>query len=387
MIFKYLPLLWANLQRKPLRTTLTLASIIIAFLLFGILEAMRFALTGGAQIAGQDRLITINKTSIIQNLPASYENRIRSVPGVSVTCSHNWFGGVYQEDRNQIGTFAVEAATFFDAYPELQIPEAQKKEWLADRTGALVGRDVATRFSWQVGQTIPIRSNIFTRQDGSPVWEMKISAIYDIRNGDNSGIYFHYDYYNEGLNSMYRKDSIGWVVLRIAQPQRSDQIAATIDALFANSSTETKTTTEKAFIQGFVNQMGNIGAIISVIVTAVFFTMLLVTANAMAQSVRERTNEIAVMKTLGFSSPGITLLILAESLLITLLGGGIGLLLANVLIGGIPAAVKAYFPVVMITTQSLIAAVIMMAALGAIAAALPCYQAGRLKIVDALRKA
>jgi putative ABC transport system permease protein len=387
VILKYVPLLRANLQRKPLRTTLTLASIVIAFLLFGILEAMRFALTGVAQIAGQDRLITINKTSIIQSLPASYENRIRSVAGVSVTCSHNWFGGVYQEDRNQLGTYAVEAATFFDAYPELQIPEAQKKAWRSDRTGALVGRDVATRFGWQVGQTIPIRSNIYTRQDGSRVWEMKITAVYDIRNGDNSGIYFHYDYFNEGLNSMYGKDRIGWVVLRIAQPERSDQIAAAIDAQFANSSTETKTTTEKAFVQGFVNQMGNIGAIISVVVTAVFFTMLLVTANAMAQSVRERTNEIAVMKTLGFSSAGITLLILAESLLITALGGGIGLLLANALIGAVPEAVKAYFPVVMIPAQSMLAAAVMMAALGAISAALPCYQAGRLKIVDALRKA
>ena len=384
---KYLALLWANLQRKRLRTTLTMASIVVAFLLFGILEAMRFALTGFAQIAGQDRLITINKVSIIQNLPASYENKVRTVAGVGVTCSHNWFGGVYQEDRNQLGTIAVEKETFFDAYPELQVSDAEKKDWLADRTGALVGRDVAKRFGWKVGQVIPMRSNIFTREDGTRVWPMKISGIYSVRNGDNSAVYFDYDYFNEGLASAFGRDSIGWLVLRIADPERSAEVARKIDALFANSTTETKTTTEQAFAQGFANQMGNIGAIISVVVTAVFFTMLLVTANAMAQSVRERTSELAVMKTLGFSGGTIMALILAESLLITVIGGGIGLALAGALTGSVPDAVKQYFPVIMIPPQSYVIAVIMVVALGAISAALPCYQAGRLKIVDALRKA
>lgn len=383
---KYLPLLWANLNRKRLRTTLTLASIVVAFLLFGILEAMRFALSGTVGIAGQDRLITINRTSIIQNLPASYENRIRTVPGVSVTCSHNWFGGVYQDDRNQIGTFAVESETFFKAYPELKVADAERNDWLADRAGALVGRDIAARFGWQVGDVIPMRSNIFTREGGGNTWEMKISGIYEIQNGDNNAVYFHYDYFNEALSPMFGRDSIGWVVLRIADPDRSDQIARSIDALFANSSTETKTTTEKAFIQGFANQMGNIGRIISVIVSAVFFTMLLVTANAMAQSVRERTNEIAVLKTLGFSSRSVTSLILAESLLITAIGAAIGLFLANALTGAVPAEAKQYFPVVMIPSRSYVISVIAIAGLGAVSAALPCFQAGRLKIVDALRK-
>ena len=384
---KYLSLLAANLRRKPLRTILTIASIVIAFQLFGILEAMRYALSGGAQIAGQDRLITIHKTSIIQNLPASYENRIRGVAGVAVTCAHNWFGGVYQEDRNQIGTFAVEVATFFDAYPELKVTDAEKKDWLGDRTGALVGRDVANRFGWKVGQVIPMRSNIFTRSDGSNIWELKISGIYDIRNGDNTAVYFNYDYYNEGLNSMFGKDRIGWVVLRIANPEQSASIASTIDNLFANSSTETKTTTEQAFVQGFMNQMGNVGAIISVVVTAVFFTMLLVSANSMAQSVRERTSEIAVMKTLGFSGNTVMTLILAESLLITVIGGGIGLLLATALTSAVGDTVKQFFPVIMIPPRAYVLAAIMMVALGAISAALPCYQAGRLRIVDALRKA
>jgi putative ABC transport system permease protein len=384
---KYLALLYANLQRKRLRTTLTIASILVAFLLFGILEAMRFALSGGAQIQGQDRLITINKISIIQNLPASYENRIRTVPGVKVTNSQNWFGGVYQEDRNQLGTFAVESETFFEANPDIQLTDAEKKAWLADQAGALVGSDVAARFGWKVGQTIPMRSNIFTRTDGSNIWEMKICGIYTIRNGDNTAVFFHYKYFNEGLNSMFGKDNIGMVVLRVDDPARSDEIARNVDSLFANSTTETKTTTEQAFIQGFANQMGNIGAIITVVVTAVFFTMLLVTANSMAQSIRERTNEIAVMKTLGFSSRTIVSLILCESLLITVIGGGLGLLLANAAVNGVPAGVKQYFPTIAIAPQSYVVAAIIIVTLGAISAILPCYQAGRLKIVDALRKA
>jgi putative ABC transport system permease protein len=383
---KYLHLLWANLQRKRLRTTLTFASIMIAFLLFGLLEAMRFALAGNVTIAGQDRLITIHKVSIIQGLPASYENRIRSIPGVAVTCSHNWFGGVYQSDRNQLGTYAVGAATFFEAYPELELAAAEKAAFQKDRTAAVVGRDTAERFGWRVGDTVPIESNIFTREDGSRAWDLKIAGIYTIPDGDNTAVYFHYDYFNEGLAALYGRDWIGWVVLRIADPSKSVATASAIDALFANSSTETKTTTEAAFVQGFANQIGNIGAIVSVVATAVFFTMLLVTANAMAQSVRERTSEIAVMKTLGFSPTTVTSLILAESLLLTTLGGGVGLALASLLTQGLPAAIKQYFPVFTIPPHSYLIAAIMIVGLGAIAAAMPCVQAGRLRIVDALRK-
>jgi len=383
---KYLALLFANLRRKPLRTILTIASILIAFMLFGILEALRSALSGGAQISGQDRLITINKVSIIQNLPAAYENRIRSVPGVKVTNSQNWFGGVYQEDRNQIGTFAVEAETFFETNPDFELTDEERTSWLADRSGAIVGRDVAARFGWKVGQTIPMRSNIFTRTDGSNIWDMKIHGIYTLRNGDNTGVYFHYKYFNESLNGMFGKDNIGMVVVRIADPTRSAEVAAKIDALFANSHTETKTTTEQAFIQSFAAQMGNVGAIITVIVSAVFFTMLLVTANSMAQSIRERTSEIGVMKTLGFSGGLVMTLILAESLLITVIGGGLGLLLADAAVGGIPPEMKAYFPTISIDAQAYVLAVTLIVALGAISAALPCYQAGRLRIVDALRK-
>src|SRR5262245_31970972 len=238
-MFKYLPLLWANLGRKRLRTSLTLASIIVAFLLFGLMQTLRIALTGNPDLAGADRLITMHKVSIIQSLPESYLNRIRGVEGVKAACSHNWFGGVYQEDRNQIPAIAVDVATFFDVYTDYSLPPEQKEAWQRDRTGAIVGSAVAQRFGWKIGDIVPMRSNIFVKKDGGNVWPMKVVGIYSAKNGDNQSVYFHYEYYNESLQ--FGRDQIGWVVMRIADPSRSADIARTIDGMFANSSTEVKT--------------------------------------------------------------------------------------------------------------------------------------------------
>jgi putative ABC transport system permease protein len=383
-MFKFLPLLWANLGRKRLRTGLTLASIIVAFLLFGLMQTLRVALTGSPELAGIDRLITMHKTSFIQSLPLAYLNRIKGVDGVVAATSQDWFGGVYQEDRNQLPTFAVEAETFFKVYDEYQLPPEQLDAFLKDRSSAIVGTMVAQRFGWKVGDVIPMRSNIWTRKEGGNTWPLKIVGIYQATNGDNQNIYLHYDYLNESRREI--RDMIGWVVVRLADPERSAQIAQTIDDLFANSSTETKTSTEKAFIQGFANQMGNIGKLLTMIAAAVFFTMLLVTANTMGQSIRERINEIGVMKTLGFSGAGVTLLILGEALLVTLLGGLIGLALAALASKAIGAAVVQFFPVLGMPASTWVIGAVLIVLLGALAAALPCAQAAQLKIVDALRK-
>jgi len=384
-MFKYLPLLWSNLQRKRLRTWLTLASIVVAFLLFGILQTMRAALTGGADLAGVDRLVTIHKISIIQPLPQSYLNRVRGVEGVRLAMSQDWFGGVYQEDRNQVAALTVDPKLFFDMYPEYTLPEEQQAAWRADRTAAIVGSAIAQRFGWKAGDTIPLRSNIYTRQDGSNVWDMKIAGIYETSNGDTQSLYFHNDYLNE--SRAFGRDTIGMIVMRIADPEKSAQIASAVDAMFANSSAETKTATEKAFVQSFANQMGNIGAIVTAVATAVFFTMLLVIANTMGQSVRERTNELAVMKTLGFSSGQVTVMVLAEALLITLLGAAIGLLVAGLAAAGIGKGLQQFFPLLGMPAQTYVIGAVVAIALGALAAVLPCMQAWQLKIVDALRKA
>ena len=381
---KYLHLLWASLQRKRLRTGLTLASIAVAFLLFGILQTLNAALAGGADLAGVDRLLTIHKVTLIQPLPMSYLNRVRSVEGVRIATAHTWFGGVYQDDRNQLAVMTADPADFFEVYPEYHMPEEQRAAWRAERTGAIVGKTVAERFGWKVGDTIPMRSNIYTRTDGTTVWDMKVVGIFDADNGDNNSIYFQYDYLNESRT--FGRDQIGMVALRVTDVERSAEIARRIDALFANSSTETKTTTEKAFIQGFANQMGNIGAIVTAVATAVFFTMLLVTANTMSQSVRERTSELAVMKTLGFSSTQVTTLVLGEALLITLLGAAIGLGLAALLATGLAAAVQQFFPALGMPAGTFATGAVIAVVLGSLAAALPCAQAWQLRIVDALRK-
>ena len=384
-MLKYLPLLWANLGRKRLRTSLTLASIIVAFLLFGLMQTLRVAMTGSPELAGIDRLITMHKTSFVQSLPLSYLNRIKGVDGVVAASSQDWFGGVYQDDRNQLPAFAIEAPTFFEVYSEYKLAPEEKQTFLQDRSSAIVGPMVAQRFGWKVGDTVPLRSNIWTRKDdGGNVWPMKIAGIYEASNGDNQSIYFHYDYLNESRAEI--RDMIGWVVVKVSNPDRSADIARAIDDSFRNSSTETKTSTEKAFIQGFANQMGNIGKLLTFVAAAVFFTMLLVTANTMGQAIRERINEIGVMKTLGFSGTGVTLLILAEAILVTALGGFIGLALAALASKGIGAAVAQFFPVLGMPAATWGIGTVLIVLLGGLAALLPCTQAARLKIVDALRK-
>ena len=383
-MFKFLPLLWANLGRKPLRTTLTLASILIAFLLFGMLQTLRVAMTGSPEMAGADRLLTTHKVSLIQPLPQSYLNRIRSVPGVTVACSHNWFGGIYQNDRNQLTVFAVETDTFFDTYPEIQLATSERQDWLSDRNSIIVGNAVAQQFGWKVGASIPLRSNIFVKADGSNVWNVKIAGIFTATNGDNPGIYMHYDNFNEART--FGRDNIGWVVMRVADPQKAPEIARAIDAMFANSSTETKTATERVFAQNFANQLGNIGAIVTAVASAVFFTMLLVTANTMAESVRERTNELAVMKTLGFSSFGVTSLVIGESLLMTILGASLGLGLAALLASGMGKAMQQFFPSLGMPSDTFVIGAAIALGLGLLSSILPCTRAWQLKIVDALRK-
>lgn len=384
-MLKYLPLLWANLRRKRLRTGLTLASIIVAFLLFGLMQTLRVALTGSPELAGVDRLVTIHKIAIVNPLPAAYLNRIRAVAGVKAATSHDWFGGMYQNDRNQLPVIAVDVPTFFQVYPEYSLPEEQKQAWLKDRTGVIVGKVVAERFGWKVGDTIPMQSNIWVQKDRTNTWPMKVVGIYDAGNGDNTSLYFHYEYLDQSRGGM-PEGMIGWVVLRVENPARSADVAREIDSLFLNSATETKTATEKAFIQGFANQMGNIGALLGAIAAAVFFTMLLVTANTMGQSVRERLNEIGVMKTLGYSSFAVTSMVLGEALLVTALGGVIGLALAALFSTLLSSAVAQLFPVLGMPASTYAVGAVLIIFLGAIAAVMPCVQAGRLKIVDALRK-
>jgi putative ABC transport system permease protein len=382
---KYLPLLWANLRRKRVRTTLTFLSVVVAFLLFGLLEAVNYALTGGAELAGQDRLVTQHRVSLIQYLPRSYLDRIRGIEGVKVATSQDWFGGIYRDDRNQITATAVEPESFFEVYPEMAASPDQMKVWRSTRTSAIVGSDIAERFGWKVGDKVPLRSNIFRKRDGGDTWDLDIAGIYHVDNGDNNNVFLQYDYLNEART--YGHDEVGWIILRIDDPNRAAAVENTIDTLFANSSTETRTTTESAFLQGFANQMGNIGRIVTIVAAAVFFTMLLVTANAMAQSVRERVRDIAVMRTLGFSNASVVSLVLAEGLAITVLGGVVGLWLGQEFARSIGKQMAQFLPLMMTPPNSYAVGMMLAVALGVLSCAIPCLQVWRLEVVEQLRRA
>jgi len=379
-------LLWANLGRKRSRLILTLACIAVAFILFSLVEALQYALLGGVDLAGQDRLMTMQKVSFTQPLPRSYLERIRGMDGVRSAISQNWFGGYFKDERTQVFSYPILGEeSLIDTYPETVVDPQQFKNWLGERTGALVGTTMMSTMHWKIGDVVPIRSAIYFKKDGSNTWDMKIVGVFDVpTGGDTNGLFFHYDYFNEGLQRGV--DHIGWVALRLKDKNQASQIAAKIDAMFANSAYETKTSTEKAFVQSFANQMGNIGSIVTVIVVAVFFTMLLVTANSMAQSIRERTNEIGVLKTLGFSSAQVTGMVLAESLLITFIGGGIGLLLGGMFAKGIGEQTKQFLPLMHVPPSAYVLGVVCMVVLGVLSGALPCWQAWQLKITDALRR-
>jgi putative ABC transport system permease protein len=383
-MFRFLPLFFANLRRKPLRTGLTLASIIVAFLLFGLLKTLQGALELGADMAGVDRLITMHRMTLAQLFPRSYLTRIDAVEGVRAAVSFNWFGGIYQDDRNQVAAQATDPDRFFEVYPEYALPEAQRADWIADRGSIIVGKVVAQRYGWQVGDTIPLRSQFYQRTDGGNSWDFRIAGIYDASNGDNSGLFFHWTYLNQSIGE---PNLVGYVGLRVTDQTLSREVGARIDAQFANSPAETKTDTERAFIQGFANQMGDIGAIVTAVVSAVFFTILLVAGNTMAQSVRERTSEYAVLKTLGMSAVGVATMVIAEALVIAALGGAIGMLLAVFFAHGMSAALQQFFPVIGVPDEAFVTAAILVLVLAVLAALLPSIEAGRLKITEALRRA
>jgi len=385
MIGKYLPLLASSLRRKRLRTFFTVASIVIAFLLFGLAQSLRYALASGVEVAGADRLLTMHKVSFTQLLPASYEGRIRSVDGVLAVAPQTWFGAWFRDSRNQIPAFPTEPATFLGIYPEYLAPEAQKQAWIADRTGILIGRGVADLFGWKVGDTVPLKSSIWRRQDGSDTWEVTVRGIYDLREGgDTRQILLHQKYFEEA--KLQAKGLVGWYVVKVKDVDQAQAVARRIDALFANSPAETKTSSERAMAQSFVNQVGNIGAILTAIVSAVFFTMLLVTANTMAQSVRERTGEIGVLKTLGFSNRGVLGLVLAESVLVTALGGVLGMLAAWWTGVQFEPVFRQYLPGFKVPREAFASAGLYALLLGLVAGAVPAVQAMRLRIVEALRR-
>jgi putative ABC transport system permease protein len=383
---KFLHLIWSNLRRKKLRTSLTFLSITVAFVLFGLLRAIQQAMTGGVQLAGADRLMVQDKVSIIQLLPESYKERMERIPGVTLATHQTWFGGIYQDPKNFFMQNPVVPEEFFSMHPEFLLSPDQMQAWLKTRTGAVVGRKTAEKFGWKIGDKVPIRSPIWPQSDGNNVWEFDIVGIFDGRdkNTDTTPMFFRYDYFDEARPAR-AKGTVGWYTIRIKDPAQAAEVAKAVDKEFENSDSETKTQTEGAMIQGWVRQIGDIVLIVSFILGAVFFTILLVTGNTMAQAIRERTGELGVLKAIGFTNAQVLVLVLAESCLLTVLGGGLGLALAWLMtMKGDPTG--GLLPLFFLPPRDLIVGGVLCVVLGLATGIFPAVMAMRLRVADALRK-
>lgn len=377
-------LILANLFSRKLRAILMLVAIFFAFLIFGVLAGVQngFNNIGGA--AGENRLVTINKINFTQPMPISYVERIRAVDGVARASHANWFGGYYQEGKNQIVTFAIDPEFYMDIYAtDYKLSADQRAAFLADRSGLLVGQKLAERWGWKLGDRIPLSSNIYTNKNtGKQTWDFTIVGILEPaqENADTSVAFFHHAYFNESVT--FGQDTAGWIVIETTDKALNTEVSKRVDAMFANSPAETATDTEKAFNQAFVGQLGNITLIVTLVVGAAFATILMIVGNTMAMAVRERTKEIGVMKTLGFPSGRIFKMVLGESLLLAMLGGLPALGVAALLLELMRKSVG--FPGLALTLDFTALGIAIMLALGLLTGIIPAWNALRLNIVTAL---
>ena len=382
---KYLHLVWSALMRSRTRTLLTLLSVVTAFLLLGMLDSVRVAFANSGQgLAGADRLVVASRLSITQSLPYRLLPQIEAVPGVEDVAYGNWFGGVYRDMQNFFPNFAV-SDDYFEMYPEFVIAPDQLESFRGDRTGAVVGAMLADKFGWEIGDTIPLQATIFPR-DGSNDWQFTLRGIFHVEDEamkqQENQLMFHWEYFNEAND--YMDDEIGWFMVRVADPAQADRVGQAIDAISANSDHETKTQTESAFQQSFLRQFADVGMIVTAIMGAVFFTLLLLTGNTMAQAVRERIPELAVLKTIGFTDRSVLGLVLAESVLLIGLGGVLGMLLAQGMVAWMAGYSQGLLPGKAIPTETWLLALALVVGLGVVVGLLPALRAKRLKIVDAL---
>jgi putative ABC transport system permease protein len=377
---KYRHLILKNLFRKKVRTALTVGSFAVALFLFGLLRVLHGAFSQGIDVAGADRLVVVNRVSIIQPLPLAYRDRLLRIPGVTHATFANWFGGVYQDEKNFFPQFAVDRESYRQMFPEFVVPDDQWRAFLADKEGAVVGEALAERFKWKVGDRIPVRGTIFPG-----TWEFNIRGIYrgQRRQDDVSQFWFRWDYLDE--RATLGKGLVGWYTVRIASADDATVVAKAIDERFANSPFETKTDTEKAFAASFVKQMGNIQLLMMTVGSVVFFTLLLVTGNTMAIAVRERTRELAVLKAVGFSDGFVLAMVLAETMVVAAIGGGLGLGLTKLLtLGGDPTG--GLLPFFYLSPDAVALGLALSLAVGLVAGFLPAISAARLRVVDALRR-
>jgi putative ABC transport system permease protein len=380
---KYFPLVWAGLWRRRTRTIFTLLSIVVAFLLFGLLQGVNAWLKGAVDATQLSRLYVQSRISLLEPLPRTMIPQLESVPGVATVASFTWFGGYYQHPSNIVISYATEPDRIFAAIPEWKVAPEQIEALKRTRTGAIVGAQLARQYGWKVGDRVPIKTSIWTQKNGSNDWIFDVVGTYEVEGNLAASriVLFNQEYFDEAR--AFGNETVSVFVLKVDDPTRSVEIAKQVDALFANSSNETRTQNEKEYAQAQLKQIGDIGFMVNAIVGAVFFTLLFLTGNTMMQSVRERIPELAVLKTVGFSDGAVTGLVLAEALLLCVFAALLGLGLA-----------AAAFPIVAATSSvagnaQLAGSVLLWGIVAAIAIALitaapPVWRAHRLTIVDAL---
>jgi putative ABC transport system permease protein len=378
---KYLMLIRAGLWRKKTRTILTVLSIVVAFLLFGLLQGINQGMNSVFQSLNVDRLYIQSRISMSEGLPISYLERIKSVPGVRAVTHWSYFGGFYQSAQNSLPVFAVDAATQFTVYPKIKIPKEQIEALQRTRTGAVIGTDIAAKHGWKIGDKIPLGTSIWTKKDGSDTYPVDVVGIMDISAydaGSFPAFYINYDYLDEAR--AFGRGTVLYYIATLDDPRRGPEIAAAIDALFANSRDETTTQTEQVFAQSQMKQVGDISLIANSIVGAVLFTLLFLTANTMMLSVRERVPELAVLKTLGFSNAKVLTLILLEATVLCVFAALIGLALAEVAFSFMGAVFgRVLLPPLVIETGIAIAIL-----LALVSGTPPAWRSTRINIVDAL---
>jgi len=375
----------ANLFRKRTRTILTLLSVIMAFLLFGLLQSVNSIFNRGADFVGATRLFVQARVSFTQALPISMLPKLEAIPGVAAVAHQMWFGGVWQENTPLI-MLSLDPRTYHDVYPEWVMPDSQWQAFINTRTGMIAGKLLADQYGWKIGQKIPISSNIWPQKNGSKAWIFDLVGIFDGKDEDwkrrANLAFIQQDYFDEA-NQFGIKGRVNFYILKLTDSSKAEAVSKTVDAMFENSPDETKTQTEKDFNMSFVKQIGDIGLIVRWILFAVFFTLLLVVGNTMAQSVRERVPELAVLKTLGFTDRSVLGFVLAEAFALVLFGGLLGLLLASIAGAMVERGTGGQFQLQLdggVWLLGVVAIVLMSLAVGL----LPALRARRLKIVDAL---
>lgn len=373
-----------NAFRHKLRTLLTVVGLTVAVLAFGLLSTVVDAWYAGAESASSARLVVRNSISLVFPLPLTYRQKIRQIDGVRAITTANWFGGIYKEPKNFFPQFAVEASTYLDLYPEYVLSETERRDFLRDRKGAIVGSKLAATHGLRVGDTMTLKGTIFPGQ-----WEFVVRGIYSGRDAktDVAQMLFHWDYLNETLKarSPRRANTVGVYVVEVADPSRVAEISRAIDAEFRNSYAETLTETEKAFQLGFVSMTEAIVVAIRLVSYLVIFIILAVMANTMAMTVRERTAEYATLKALGFGPAFVTGLIFGEALVIATLGGGLGIALTFPVATVFAGAMGTLFPTFVVSAQTVWLQAACALAVGLVSAAFPARSAARVQIVAGLR--